>query len=179
MGVTVAQRTTAGRAHETPPATASGGGEETTLSPLFGMPGHLIRRSQQIAVALFVEELGPLDLTPVQFAVLMAIDSQPGIEAARVSQLIAFDRSTLGDVLDRLSNKQLIERRPSEIDKRVKRLWLTASGKTLFDRATPAVARVQQRILAPLPTGDREHYIDMLRRLVGLHTGEARYRDVT
>ncbi|KAH2775513.1 hypothetical protein KXW38_001848, partial [Aspergillus fumigatus] len=51
---------------------------------------------QQIAVALFIEECKAFDLTPVQYAALIAIHTHPGIAATRLSAVIAFDRSTLG-----------------------------------------------------------------------------------
>jgi DNA-binding MarR family transcriptional regulator len=145
------------------------------LAWLYLMPGHLIRRSQQVAVAIFAEELGGLDVTPVQFATLAAIAAHPGIDATRVSTLIAFDRSTLGDVLDRIEAKGWIERQSSPQDKRVKSLRLTPSGRALFERAGPAVERTQERILEPLSPDDRVLFIRLLRQLVGLHTGEDRY----
>ena len=43
------------------------------LQDLHAMPGHLIRRAQQIAVAIFMEECAEFDLTPVQYAALVAI----------------------------------------------------------------------------------------------------------
>ncbi len=147
------------------------------LEALYAMPGHLIRRSQQLAVAMFAEEVGPLELTPVQFAVLLAVVEQPGIDAARVSSQVAFDRSTLADVLDRLIKRGLIDRRASTVDRRAKVLVATPEGIALFQRAVPAVRRVQERILAPLPESDRAQYLMLLRKLVGLHTGEARYGD--
>src|SRR5215468_8222269 len=94
---------------------------------LYAKPGHLIRRSQQIAVALFLEEVSAAghDITPVQFAALLAIQANPGIEATTLAALIAFDRSTLGNVIERLVGKDLVERTPDAQDRRVKRLALT------------------------------------------------------
>lgn len=145
------------------------------ISALYAMPGHLIRRSQQIATALFAEEVGQFDLTPVQFAVLMAVVNCPEIEAARISELVAFDRSTLADVVERLCGRNLIERRVSATDKRAKSIVATLKGVALFHQALPAVYRVQERILDPLPETDRGAYVAMLRNLVGLHTGDERY----
>jgi hypothetical protein len=56
------------------------------------MPGHLTRRVYQVSTALFAEECGGLDLTPVQFAALVAIDAHPRIDATRLSEVIYFDR---------------------------------------------------------------------------------------
>ena len=41
-------------------------------------PGHLIRRAHQLAVAIFMEETGDFDITPVQFAILNALIDDPG-----------------------------------------------------------------------------------------------------
>src|ERR1700752_2600968 len=93
-----------------------------TMDAVYGKPGYLFRRMQQIAVAIFVEECREFDLTPVQYASLVAIRTHPGIDATRLSAVIAFDRSTLGNVIERLEVKGLIERKPASHDKRVKLL---------------------------------------------------------
>src|SRR4051794_2486812 len=97
-----------------------------TMDDVYTKPGYLFRRMQQIAVSIFVEECGEFDLTPVQYAALIAIRTHPGIDATRLSLVIAFDRSTLGSVIERLEGKHYIERRPSSADKRVKLLHLTS-----------------------------------------------------
>ena len=75
------------------------------MDAVYTAPGYLFRRMQQIAVALFVEECKAFDLTPVQYAALVAIHTHPGIDATRLSAVIAFDRSTLGSVIERLQAK--------------------------------------------------------------------------
>jgi DNA-binding MarR family transcriptional regulator len=144
------------------------------LEDLYAMPGHLIRRSQQIAVALFVEETAAFGLTPVQYAALVAIREQPDVDATRLSQLIAFDRSTIGSVLERLEVKGLIARRSSADDRRVKRLRLTKRGSALLARIGKAVARAQERILAPLAPAERRQFMAMLTRLVQVNNRYAR-----
>ena len=149
---------------------------DAQMAMLYGLPGHLIRRAQQVAVAIFLEEVGKLDVTPVQFGAMTAIAAHPGIDATHVSALIAFDRSTMGDVLDRLESKGWIERRPSPQDKRVKSLWLTEAGRELYERCRPAVLHTQERLLAPLQPSERERFVAVMRQLVGLHTGGDRYK---
>src|SRR6476646_4227835 len=103
-----------------------------TMDAVYTRPGYLFRRMQQIAVAIFVKECRAFDLTPVQYAALIAIHTHPGIDATRLSAVIAFDRSTLGNVIERLEAKKLIERKPSPEDKRVKLLYLTRAGAALL-----------------------------------------------
>src|ERR1700751_1992364 len=99
-----------------------------TMDAVYTAPGYLFRRMQQIAVAIFMEECRSFELTPVQYAALVAIRTHPGIDATRLSAVIAFDRSTLGNVIERLEAKELIERKPAPHDKRVKLLYLTKPG---------------------------------------------------
>ncbi|GAA0001525.1 hypothetical protein BRDID11002_15260 [Bradyrhizobium diazoefficiens] len=62
---------------------------------------------------------------------LIAIHTHPGIDATRLSAVIAFDRSTLGSVIERLQAKDYIERKPAPEDKRIKLLYLTKSGAAI------------------------------------------------
>jgi DNA-binding MarR family transcriptional regulator len=138
---------------------------------LYTKPGHLIRRCQQIAVALFIEEAAAagFDVTPVQYAALVAIQNHPGIEATTLSALIAYDRSTLGDVIERLVGKALIARTPDTADRRVKRLSVTRAGARLAAAIEPAVERAQARILAPLAPADRKRFLALLGQLVDIN----------
>src|SRR6187402_2988632 len=82
-----------------------------TIDAVYAAPGYLFRRMQQIAVSIFMEECKAFDLTPVQYAALIAIHTHPGIDATRLSAVIAFDRSTLGSVIERLEAKDFVERK--------------------------------------------------------------------
>jgi DNA-binding MarR family transcriptional regulator len=145
-----------------------------SMAELYRKPGHLFRRMQQIAVAIFMEECAAFDLTPVQYAALVAIGEHPGIDATRLSAMIAFDRSTLGSVIERLEAKSLILRRPNSEDKRVKLLELTQHGRALLELATPAVDKAQERMLAQLQPADRRILMRILTDLVDLNNDVSR-----
>lgn len=139
------------------------------MDTLRDMPGHLIRRAHQISTALFAEECAGFDLTSVQYAALVAIKADPEVDATRLSALIAFDRSTIGGVLERLEGKGWILRTASPADKRVKLLRLTLEGERLLRRVEPAVRRVQRRLLEPLAAADRATMLRLLARLAAVH----------
>lgn len=145
-----------------------------TMDDVYTKPGYLFRRMQQIAVSIFIEECRDVDLTPVQYAALVAIRTHPGIDATRLSLVIAFDRSTLGSVIERLETKRYIERRPSAADRRVKSLHLTAIGRSLLQKVMAAVDRAQERMLAPLKPTERKTLMDLLARLVDLNNEVSR-----
>ena len=144
------------------------------MDAVYTAPGYLFRRMQQIAVALFMEECRAYDLTPVQYAALVAIATHPGIDATRLSAVIAFDRSTLGNVIERLEAKQLIERKPAAEDKRVKLLHLTGIGAALLRDIMPSVDRAQARMLQPLKPADRKTLLSLLAQLVDLNNEASR-----
>ncbi len=146
------------------------------LSKVYAKPGHLIRRCQQIAVALFIEEASAsgFDITPVQYAALVAIEENPGVEATTLSALIAFDRSTLADVIERLVGKGLVVRTPDAQDRRVKRLSATPEGARVAAAIEPAVERAQARILAPLGAADRKRFLALLEQLVDINNQHSR-----
>ena len=140
------------------------------MDTLYRMPGHLIRRLQQISTALFTEEAIGIDLTSVQFAALFAVKHNPNVDATRLSALIAFDRFTIGDVLERLEAKGLIVRSSSPDDRRIKLLKLTPAGNALLRQAEPAVRRVQERLLAPLSPEQRSQLVGLLTALAAAHS---------
>jgi DNA-binding MarR family transcriptional regulator len=144
------------------------------MDAVYTKPGYLFRRMQQIAVSIFVEECRATDLTPVQFAALVAIHTHPGIDATRLSAVIAFDRSTLGNVIERLETRLYIARKPSRSDKRVKLLYLTKSGAALLRDIMPAVDRAQARMLQPLKPADRKSLLALLTQLVDLNNESSR-----
>ena len=145
-----------------------------TMDAVYAKPGYLFRRMQQIAVSIFMEECRAFDLTPVQYAALVAIRTHPGIDATRLSAVIAFDRSTLGNVIERLENKGFVEREPSREDKRVKLLHLTKSGTAVLRDIMPSVDRAQARMLQPLKPADRKTLLALLARLVDLNNEASR-----
>lgn len=134
------------------------------------MPGHYIRRAQQVSSAYFTEELADSELTAVQMVALVVIVDNPGIDATRLSEVIDFDRATIGGVVDRLERKGLIQRVVNSQDKRSKVMRATPAGKALLDVSLPRVKQVQERILAPLDPEDRETFLRLIKTIIGSQT---------
>jgi len=132
---------------------------------LYHMPGHLIRRCHQISVALFMKECADYGVTPIQFAVLSALQSFPGEEQAAIAGRVAIDRSTTGNVVLRLEERGLLRRDPDSGDRRVKRLTLTEQGHALLDAIGPAVAGAQDKTVAPLDETERDTLITLLQKI--------------
>lgn len=134
------------------------------------MPGHLVRRLQQVAVRLFASETGA-GLTPVQFAAMAALQQRPGVDQATLSALIGYDRATIGGVIDRLEARGWVERRAAPEDRRQKLVVLTPAGRRTHDRAMREVEAVQERLIAPLSTAERREFERLCRKMLDHHEG--------
>ena len=139
------------------------------LSDVYVAPGHLIRRSQQIAVAIFFEEFEGYDVTPVQYAALIAIRERPGMDQRTLVDQIAIDRSTIGSMLKTLESRGLIRRVTPKTNQRVKQLFITEAGDRLLQSTREHIYRVQERILAPLNGKERRLFTELLSRLVHIN----------
>ena len=147
------------------------------------MPGHLARRFQQIAVAVFLAEVegAGFDLTPVQYAALSAIKLNPGIDQATLAGLIAYDRTTITGVVDRLVQKGLLVRRASKTDRRARELQISEDGRRTLKEITPAVEAAQRSLLRGLTDKEAADLMRLLRKAIsaGNELSRAPLRDAT
>lgn len=136
------------------------------LVPLASRPGFLVRRLNQIHYAIFVEECKDFGLTPVQYGMLTAIAAAPGLDQKALGLEVGLDRTNTADVLKRLEERGLVERRQDPADGRAKNAFLTAEGKRITKLMYSSMLTAQERLMAPLPQDDREKLVDLLRVLV-------------
>ena len=141
---------------------------------LDALPGHYIRRLQQIAVAIYLQETEAHGVTPVQFAALQTVADSPGIDQRRLAGAIGFDTSTIAGVIDRLEARGLMLRSASPDDRRVRLLALTDPGRALLDELVPDMLRAQDLILEPLKKAERAEFMRMLRTLVSANNEMSR-----
>jgi DNA-binding MarR family transcriptional regulator len=131
-------------------------------------PGFYLRKMQQWAVAVFMQECRDFDITPVQYATLSAAHHNPGMDQRRLAEHISLDTSTMATVLDRLEKRRCIERRPTPHDRRAKSIFLTDTGMQLLQAAHPSVQRAQARMLERLSPDERTIFLQLARKMVDL-----------
>lgn len=133
-------------------------------------PGHLIRRAQQIAAALFAQEAaGVEDITPVQFSILNALMDQPGVDQVTLAAKVAFDPATFGSVITRLEAKAWVRRETDANDRRRKLLFITPEGVRTAQTLKGVVVKVQKKILEPLSASEQKQLVELLAKLVRAH----------
>jgi MarR family transcriptional regulator, lower aerobic nicotinate degradation pathway regulator len=127
---------------------------------------HLLRRSVQIFVAVFFEQMAAYDVTPVQYAALVTINDHPGLDQRTLGSIACIDRSTIGGALRLLENKGLVTRVTPAHNQRIKQLYLTTAGRKLLVDSRTEIDRVQARMLAPLRNAEQRMLTTLLTKIV-------------
>jgi MarR family transcriptional regulator, temperature-dependent positive regulator of motility len=129
-------------------------------------PIHLLHRVGQCASDIFQNELGAEDLTPRQYAVLVAVSQNEGLSQTQLVEKTGVDRSTLADIVRRMLKKGLLQRRRTKGDARAYSVKLTDEGRRILKLADPLAKRVDDKILAVLSIQQRERFLQDLNAIV-------------
>jgi DNA-binding MarR family transcriptional regulator len=105
-------------------------------------------------------------MTSVQFAALTVLHEKPGIDQATLAQEIAYDRATIGGVVDRLERKGWVLRKVNQDDRRARQVTLTEEGTEMLAVVAPIVATLQADILAQLTLTERTAFIALASKAV-------------
>ena len=130
----------------------------------FGFLVHDVSRLMRVAFDRRGRELG---LTRSQWWVLTALYAMDGVPQSELADYMDVEKATLGRLIDRLEEKGWVERRPDAIDRRVKRLFLTARVQSLMRALRAVAADLRHGALAGLTTEEHEAFVNALLKVKG------------
>jgi MarR family transcriptional regulator, 2-MHQ and catechol-resistance regulon repressor len=134
---------------------------QETLTPLLR---ELVRAYQAFS-AYSEAHLRQLGLTPAQFDVIATLGNTAGLCMGELGEKTLITKGTLTGVIDRLEQKQLVQREVPSGDRRNVVIRLTPKGEELFERVFPAhVAHLKERFEQMEPS-ELELLTVLLRRL--------------
>jgi DNA-binding MarR family transcriptional regulator len=148
-----------------------------------GSAAFLIAQLGAYASTQFAKRLEPLGFTPAHAGILRIIAATPGLSQQELAAKLGMYASRLVALIDDLEKRGLLERQPSDSDRRLYALHLTKSGEEQFS-AIGAVAREHGRdLLDALSDEERSTLTALLERIAkkhglqeGLHPG---YRNIS
>ena len=140
-------------------------GRRSQFSYLSRRPGFLLRRTVQVAFALFGEATAELDITPTQYGLLYLLKVVQADEAT-ISRLIGVERSTSDRLLSRLKTRGYVER-GRQRDWPV--LRLTPAGEAMFLEVRRRSEAVDNGLIRALPKAARAEFIDIMAKLMFVH----------
>jgi DNA-binding MarR family transcriptional regulator len=127
-------------------------------------PGHLARRLQQAHYLLWNTMVSE-EITSPQFAVLNALVAEPGLDQRTVGERVGLDRSTIAEVISRLSRRGLLDKVRDVRDGRRFLLCLTDDGLRIHRKLAVRTARMNQVFLAPLSAEEQGVFFDLVQRV--------------
>lgn len=137
----------------------------TTRTEALPHTGHLLRRAQQLHVAIWLRDVCA-ETTSVQFAALTVLDQQTRASQRELGRALDLDRSTIADLVARMVRRGLIKRERDRDDRRRNVLQLTAAGRAELHRLRPRVEAIEPTVTAGLSLGEREELRRLLRRVL-------------
>lgn len=117
------------------------------------------------SATVFYQTQFGVNVTEWRIMSLLAIE--PGIPAARICQVIGFDKGPVSRTLSMLESRGLVAIGTDRRDARTHSIKLTAKGRKTHDAVIVAALEREQRLLSCLAESEREVLIDLLRRIHG------------
>lgn len=128
-------------------------------------PGHLLHRAQQFAADRFNEATGGIQITQRQFAVLTAVAEEEGLTQTQLVKVTGIDRSTLAELVARMTSKGLLLREKAPGDARANAVRFTDEGRKLYETALEGAKAADDAILSALPKSKRSSFVESLTRI--------------
>ena len=138
--------------------------------PLPERPGFLMRRLHQIHVGLFSELCGAFRVTPLQYSLLSLLKAGGDADQTTLANAVALDRTTTTGALKRLQGRGLVERFPSQTDRRSQQCRITSAGCMLLQNMEGAARQAHDTTIAPLSDKEKAIFIELMKKINSAHT---------
>jgi DNA-binding MarR family transcriptional regulator len=138
------------------------------------VPFPLARRFAQICATVVADAYAGEELRTLEYAALACLDDFPGIDQRQLARLMGVDRTNVGQIVEELEARGLVDRRVNGDDRRARELRATARGQKLRRDLRPKLLAAQAGVLAPLTLKEQCLLIDLLARVVEANEVHAR-----
>jgi DNA-binding MarR family transcriptional regulator len=130
-----------------------------------GHSGYFIQEIARKTNYLLNVSLAPLGITYAQFRVLNCLWKKGILTQKEIHEIIAVKPSTLTGLVDLLAAKGLLERRVSEKDARVNRIYLSVMGHELQKPAWEIIEAFELRMTKGIVKTEKVYLIESLKRI--------------
>ncbi|HMN44345.1 MAG TPA: MarR family transcriptional regulator [Povalibacter sp.] len=138
------------------------------LGPLSHFIGYALRRAQLVVFDDFFHTFADLDLRPAQFGLLIVISQNPGLKQADASAALGIQTPNFVALVDALERRGIVQRLPTENDRRSYALHLTRAGEALLKRVLVRQAEHEERMTARIGKAGREQLLALLDKLANV-----------
>ena len=125
--------------------------------------GFLVRLIETRATALYDQLTKQNEITPRQFGAMLTLYQRGTLTLTELATHIRVDRSTLGEMINRMAERGLIRKEANDADRRSATITLDKAGEQAVLRLVAGAAQLQEELLAPLPPKDRAQFLRCMK----------------
>lgn len=130
--------------------------------------GHLARVLHSCADQAVTAALARMDLTAAQGHVLGYITHRKDPPCARdIEEAFQLSHPTVSGILSRLEQKDFIELRPDQQDRRCKRIYIRPKGWELNEMMHQTIFSIEEKIVQDFTEEEKMQFANLLRRAIG------------
>lgn len=107
-------------------------------------------------------ELAPLDLTIVQFSLLVVAAANPGRSSAELARGFGVSPQAMAALVARSEASGYLDRRPHPVHGRLIECWVTDKGREAIEAARPVVSRVESQLLLGVLSEDERNSLGFI-----------------
>lgn len=130
-------------------------------------PGFLITDVQRLIVRAVDNGIRHLDLTNAQLRTILHLCREDGISQVELADEMGVKKASMGVLLERLEEKQLIDRRPHPIDRRVNLIFLSENASGLLQPILTTGTEILDDLMLGVSEEESELLIDLLMKIKG------------
>ena len=105
-------------------------------------------------IGLYLDNLGETGLTQGEAHILAMLADSPPVKVADLHRGLAYKRSTLTSILDRLEHRGFITREVGKTDRRTFLVMLTAKGRNLARRVSRHLLDLERKVVRRVSFAD-------------------------
>ncbi len=128
--------------------------------------GFAIHDASRLRRVVYDTALKPAGVTRSQGWVLAYLSREDGMPQSELAAQLDLGKVALGGLVDRLEAPGLVERQPDAVDRRVKRIFLTAAGRKVVNSQRKIARGLNSDIMAGVSPSDMRTTARTLRQLL-------------
>jgi len=129
--------------------------------------GYFLERTTRIVKLSFHQAFNKanIDITPEQWVILDSLSKNDGQSQTQLGGKSFKNAPTISRIIDVLSKKNMVERRPVPGDRRIFQIYLKEEGVNVIKKSQPIVAELRAKSWQNLSEADYEHFIRIVNQV--------------
>ena len=112
------------------------------------------------------DSLAAMDLTTSKARALAVLATRNGLTATELAVYCVIEQSTMSRTLAAMTDDGLVRREEDGQDSRARRIFLTETGRRLFDEVWPEMSRANDGLFVGIDEDERERFVATLQQLL-------------